>query len=236
MTYDLLALHRIRAIRLLAISSQRDFPYGYWVQGSVDGVVWFDLSAKLYKVYIKPADGVEVSADELTAREVRYVRVMVFPAKAHERSIPGPLLGLGELGVYEDLEYTAIAQIQDSDPDGSYVVRIPVSPWSKVISTYYPATLERFGGVHRTAPPRDLGQTLNELKGRELAYILLDAALKLYQTVKFTHVADPYVRIGDTVSAEDPWNGTQTIYVEAISLSKAETVIEGTNYAAEGLG
>jgi hypothetical protein len=229
------ATKTIRRFILCAANSQKpELPYTYTVEVSVSGTPgsWKALSPALKNRSLKPLEVVDVSEAEISNAQAQYLRVLAKPEKDGATNLGDPFLGVSIIAAYERTNYTAVAQIQGTDPDEVFRVSVPWPPYYKDISTYYPALLQRFGNQQRSAPPEKLGNVLNKVKAKELMLIKLDSGIRLYQKVKYTHTCDPYARIGDCPLAVDELNGSVPIFIEHVSLTDAETVIEGVNYNA----
>ena len=226
----------IRLAEIVAAVSQNSFEFGYWLQGSLDEATWYNVSPALTKRWLRPGEGIALERADLARPEMRYARLMVWPAKDGATNYNDPFLGAGFLGLYESTDYTVVAKLQDTNPTETVTVKVPYHPYTKTISTYGESILTRLGGRHRTAPPLKLDGVLNEVAAQELAYIELDSARKLYQRVYWTHVHDPYTRIMDAVSAEDSHNGAHDPLVEErIIVGGQESRFAGTDYNAEDL-
>ena len=232
--YDFTTTRTLRRVVLVAQATQHGGAMmpGYTVEVSTDAVNWNAVSPLLDQRFLNPSQGVTVESDQISFPLARYLRVMVKPAKDGATNYDDPLLGMALIAAYEEVDYEVTAQIQGTvaSPASDILVTVPYEPYELTVPTYYPDILTRLRDTQRCAPPTNLGQTLNEVKALELMYIKLADALIIYQHVSWTHVCDPYVRIGDAPLTEDAINGDVPIFVEEIGLSDAEVSVDGTNY------
>lgn len=208
---------------------------GVIFEGSLDNVTYFVISPAFDRRLLDPSERVLVEEDQIFQGRAGYVRLWIKPAKDGNDNWDDPLLGAGEVGAYEFTRYEVKAQVQDTDPAGVVLVRVPYEPYQLELSTYYPDFLERTGGLQLVAPPEDLADTLNEVKAQELAWLKVHDAMKRRQSVDANYACNPYLRLGDTVELTDRINGDWTGLVETLDFSLTHTQVEGTDFNGGGL-
>ena len=218
---------RVSAIGVVAansknVNSQKSantkFSYGYEILGSVDGVNYERVSPDAHLLLPPLA---EALLTNLTMRRMRYVKVRVKPAKDGVSNESDPGLALNEIRMFGEEDFVVEAAVQGDDPDRPY---------------YYPELLEKTAAAGPQVLTVDVGDELPESEALKLARDLLEESLYLYLGYEAVCIADPTVRVGDTVSCTHPVaGGDQAFLVERVELTQTKTRVFGTDYNAEVL-
>ncbi|MCD6283563.1 hypothetical protein J7J84_08225 [bacterium] len=218
---------RVSAVGIVAansknVNSQKSanskFSYGYEILGSTDDISYERVSPDAHLLLPPLA---EALLTNLTMRRMRYVKVRVKPAKDGVSNESDPGLALNEIRIFGEGDFVVEAAVQATDPGEPY---------------YYPELLEKTDGAGPQVLTVEVGDELPESEALKLARDLLEESLYAYFGYEAVCIADPTVRVGDTVSCTHPVTGNaQAFLVERVELAPARTRVFGTDYNAEVL-
>jgi len=218
---------RVSAVEIVAANSKNinspksansKFSYGYEILGSVDDIRYERISPDA-NLLLPPLAVARLSG--LTMERMRYVKIRVKPAKDGVSNESDPGLALNEIRLFGDDRFLVAAAVQGDDPAGEF---------------YFPLLLEKTASAGPQVMLVDTGDSLAETEATKLARDLLSAALCTYMSFEAECIADPTVRLGETVSCVHPVTGIpHTFLVERVELTPARTRVCGTDYNAEVL-
>ncbi|MBN2080896.1 hypothetical protein JW859_01690 [bacterium] len=238
-TIDLGAVGRIHRVRAVLPGSrnynasaghQGLFWPGIRLLASDDGTDWRLLTAQICGRF-PPGEMLEARNAEILCPCARYLRVLLGAYKHGFENQADPSIGLAELEVYTAENYHVAKCIDGCNPSAEYTYTDGTS-WSR----YHPALWTRLQERHRSCFIDRSGE-LNEYLAHDYALDQLAECVRLFQQVAYRAVCDPRIRLYDTVTVADDFNGdVGSILVERIVLSPALAEISGTNYLAAVLG
>ncbi|OGK08487.1 MAG: hypothetical protein A2Y63_04170 [Candidatus Riflebacteria bacterium RBG_13_59_9] len=218
---------RVSAIEIVAsnsknVNSQKSantkFSYGYEILGSNDDILYERVSPDAQ--FLLPPLAVARLAS-LTVQRMRYVKVRVKPAKDGVSNEDDPGLALNELRVFGDPEYIVEVTVQGDNPNGDF---------------YYPQLLEKVANAGVQVLALDVGDELPETEALKLAREVLAESLYPYLSYEAECIADPTVRVGNTVSCAHPVTSDPgNFLVERVELTPTRTRVYGTDFNAEVL-
>jgi hypothetical protein len=197
-------------------SANSKFSYGYEILGSIDDIDYEPISPDAHLLLPPLA---EVLLTNLTMRRMRYVKIRVKPAKDGVSNESDPGLALNEIRIFGEDDFVVEAAVQGVAPGEPY---------------YCPELLEKTAAAGPQVLTVEVGDELPESEALRLAQDLLEESLYAYLGYEAVCIADPTVRVGDTVSCIHPVTGdAQAFLVERVELTPARTRVYGTDYNAE---
>jgi len=218
---------RISAVGIVASNSKNvncqksansKFSYGYEILGSTDDMNYERVSPDAHLLLPPLAEALLANP---TMRRMRYVKVRVKPAKDGVSNESDPGLALNEIRIFGEDGFIVEAAVQGAAPGEPY---------------YYPELLEKTAAAGPQVLTVEVGDELPESEALKLARDLLEESLYAYLGYEAVCIADPTVRVGDTVSCPHPVTGDdQAFLVERVELAPARTRVFGTDYNAEVL-
>lgn len=199
---------------------------------------WYDISPVWSEISMNPSTVEQLLEEDIQFTDlVRYVLIQVKPAKDGATNYDSPYAGLAELQIYETLEYSAEAKINDTAgaPD-PVEIKLSYSPYILEFDRYQPKLLTKLGGRHRTHFLQ-LGNSLDESDALNLAYIHLNEFVRSFQEVRIDLGDDPFTLMGASISVTDKWTGnTVDFLVERKVFGPGYANIYGRNWRAGILG
>ena len=210
---------------------------GLQLLGSQDGTDYRLISAHSYGRF-PPHTSVDILKEDILFPRLRYLRVLLGAYKHGFENQNDPSIGLAELELYTEEEYTVVKEIDGAaDPPSLYEYTADynhdgvVDSWPR----NHPALWQRLGGRHRSLFENQAGE-LNEFLAHDRAIDLLAESVRLFQQVSYLAVCDPRIELYATVAVNDEINGGCSMLVEKFVLSPRGTEVAGTNYLASPLG